>query len=250
MRPSLNLAGLAGLLERAFRGRVSAVALAINSPGGSPVQSALIHDRIRQLSHEKNIPVFAFCEDVAASGGYWLACAGDEIHANANSIVGSIGVISGGFGFDKALDKLGIDRRVYTAGEKKGFLDPFQPENETDVKRLKSLQKEIHDQFKAHVRGRRGERLKGTDRKLFTGEFWTGQSALQLGLVDGIGELRQVMRDRYGDKTRFRVLQPGRGFLQRRLGLVRGEGWDSGLNLADGLVAAVERRALWQRYGL
>ncbi len=143
-----------------------------------------------------------------------------------------------------------MDRRVYTAGEKKAFLDPFQPENETDVKRLKALQKEIHDQFKTHVRGRRGERLKGSDRKLFSGEFWTGQSALDLGLVDGVGELRQVMRAKYGNKTRFRVHQPGRGFLQRRLGLERGEGWDSGLNLADGLVAAVEKRALWQRYGL
>ena len=250
MRPSLNLAGLAGLLERAFRPRTAAVALAINSPGGSPVQSALIHDRIRMLADEKNIPVYAFCEDVAASGGYWLACAGDEIYANANSIVGSIGVIAGGFGFDKVLEKLGVDRRIYTAGDKKAFLDPFQPENEADVKRLKALQKEIHDQFKTHVRGRRGEWLNGTDRKLFSGEFWTGQAGLELGLVDGIGEVRQVMREKYGDKVRFRVLQPGRGFLQRRLGLERGEGWDSGLNLADGLVAAVERRALWQRYGL
>jgi signal peptide peptidase SppA len=255
MRPSLNLASLAGVIEQAFRQRgLKAVALAINSPGGSPVQSALVHDRIRALADEKHIPVYAFCEDVAASGGYWLACAGDEIYANATSIVGSIGVISGGFGFDKMLHKLGIDRRIYTAGEKKAFLDPFQAENEADVRRLKALQKEIHDQFKAHVRGRRGDRLQGTDRKLFSGEFWTGESALPLGLVDGIGELRQTMRAKFGPRTRFKVLQPGRSWLQRRLGLAAegrgGEGWSDGLNLADGLVAAIERRALWSRYGL
>jgi serine protease SohB len=252
MRPSLNLAGLAGILERAFGLRgVRAVALAINSPGGSPVQSALIHDRIRALSTEKNVPVYAFCEDVAASGGYWLACAGDEIYAGASSIVGSIGVISGGFGFDRLLEKMGVDRRIYTAGEKKSFLDPFRPESEVDVARLQALQVEIHDQFKAHVRTRRAGRLAGEEAALFSGEFWTGERAVALGLVDHVGELRQVMRDKLGTRTRFRVLAPGRSFLQRRLGLAGGgEGWAGGFGLADGLVAAIERRALWSRYGL
>lgn len=252
MRAAINLPALAGPLERAFQIKgLSAVALAINSPGGSPVQSALVHDRIRQLAAEKEVPVFAFCEDVAASGGYWIACAGDEVYANANSIVGSIGVIAATFGFEELLAKIGVERRVYTAGEKKSFLDPFQPVSEADVKRLNALQKDMHDNFKAHVRARRGERLQGTDKKLFSGEFWTGSEGLKLGLVDGIGDLRSVMRERFGDTVKLRVVQAEKGWLRRRLGM-------GSLGIASGaidcsprsLIGALEERAYWSRFGL
>lgn len=252
MRAAINLPALAGPLERAFQIKgLSAVALAINSPGGSPVQSALVHDRIRQLAAEKEVPVFAFCEDVAASGGYWIACAGDEVYANANSIVGSIGVIAATFGFEELLAKIGVERRVYTAGEKKSFLDPFQPVSEADVKRLNALQKDMHDNFKAHVRARRGERLQGTDKKLFSGEFWTGSEGLKLGLVDGIGDLRSVMRERFGDNVKLRVIQAEKGWLRRRLGM-------GSLGIASGaidcsprsVIGALEERAYWSRFGL
>jgi signal peptide peptidase SppA len=180
-RGGLSLAGLAGTLERAFAlGGIKAVALAINSPGGSPVQSSLIAARIRALASEKKLPVFAFAEDVAASGGYWLATAGDEIYADESSIVGSIGVISAGFGFPELLQRLGVERRVHTAGVRKSMLDPFRPESPEDVARLEALQGEIHDSFKAHVRERRGARLKADDDTLFSGEFWSGKRALPL----------------------------------------------------------------------
>lgn len=252
MRPSLNLPAMAGPLEQAFKLKsLKAVALAINSPGGSPVQSALIHDRIRQLAAEKQVPVYAFCEDVAASGGYWIACAGDEIYADANSIVGSIGVIAATFGFEELLTKIGVERRVYTAGDKKSFLDPFQPVDEADVKRLTALQKSMHENFKEHVRNRRGERLQGTERKLFSGEFWTGSDGMKMGLIDGIGDLKSVMREKFGDKVKLQVVQAEKGWLRRRLGM-------SALGLQPGaadyspraLIGAVEERAYWSRFGL
>lgn len=252
LRPALNLPALAGPLEQAFALRgVKAVALAINSPGGSPVQSALIHDRIRQLAEEKQIPVYAFCEDVAASGGYWIACAGDEIFGNENSIVGSIGVIAATFGFEELLAKIGVERRVYTAGDKKSFLDPFKPVEETDVKRLTALQKDMHDSFKAHVRRRRGDKLQGSDRKLFSGEFWTGSEGQKLGLIDGIGDLKAVMRQRFGDKVKLRVMQAEKGWLRRRLGMsqLAPEPLLAGLN-PRGLIGALEERAYWARFGL
>jgi signal peptide peptidase SppA len=259
LRPALNLGGLAEPIERAFSIKgIKAVALAVNSPGGSPVQSALIHDRIRLLAAEKEVPVYVFCEDVAASGGYWIACAGDEIYANASSIVGSIGVISAGFGFKELIGKIGVERRLHTSGEKKSLLDPFLPEREEDVDRLKAVQREIHDGFKAHVRERRGSRLKAGEDELFSGEFWTGTKAMEFGLIDGIGDLKTVMRQKFGDKVRLRVSEPGRGWLRRRLGMgsllaagglgpaapsLLPEGW------ASSLVDAVEARALWSRYG-
>lgn len=249
MRQALNLAALAGPVEQAFKLRgLKAVALAINSPGGSPVQSALIHDRIRALATEKDVPVIAFCEDVAASGGYWIACAGDEIYANDNSVVGSIGVISGGFGFEELLAKVGVERRVYTAGDKKSFMDPFLPEKEEDVKRLTSLAKDMHQAFKEHVRTRRGDKLKGSDELLFSGEFWLGTKAVELGLIDGIGDLRGTMRERYGERVRLRLVEPGKGWLRRRIGidgLVSGAG-----DWAENVLAAAEARAMWARYGL
>ena len=257
LRSGLSLASLAPQIERAFSmRRVSAVALVINSPGGSPAQSALICDRIRAYADEKKKPVYAFTEDVAASGGYWLACAADEIYANANSIVGSIGVIYGGFGFHEALAKFGVERRLYTAGDKKSILDPFSPEKETDVKRVKALQKELHTNFKELVQARRGDRLKGSARIMFSGEFWTGTAALELGLIDGIGDVRSVMRKKFGDKVELRVLTRRQGLtsMLRRDDMRRDGGFTLtdglGSDLAEGLLAAAEDRLLWNRYGL
>jgi signal peptide peptidase SppA len=246
-RGSLNLAGLAGAIEQAFTLRgVKAVALAINSPGGSPVQSALIAGRVRALAREKNLPVFSFVEDVAASGGYWLACAADEIFADTNSIIGSIGVVSAGFGFPEALKKLGIERRIYAEGQNKAILDPFKPEDAGEVERLKLLQKDVHQSFKDHVRDRRGKRLKGDDETLFNGDVWTGGRALDLGLVDGIGDMRAVLRERFGDKVRLRVISAPKRWLRRKLGLAAFGTDELVLNLFE----ALETRALWSRYGL
>jgi len=246
----LSLADMAGSIEKAFehRGAV-AVALAINSPGGSPVQSSLIAKRIRDLAGEKELPVFAFCEDVAASGGYWLACAADEIHADPSSIVGSIGVVSAGFGFPALLEKMGIERRVHTAGENKAILDPFAPENPDDVAHLKELQAEIHEQFKTHVRAHRGERLDDDEVALFSGSFWTGERAMSLGLVDGLGDLRTVMREKFGDKVRLPVMTEPKGWLQRRLGM-RLTALSAPTDWVPNLMDALDERAHWSRFGL
>ena len=245
LRGGLSLTGLAPVLDRAFSlGGLKAVALAINSPGGSAVQSSLIARRIRDQAADKKVPVFAFAEDVAASGGYWLATAADEIHADAASIIGSIGVISAGFGFQDLLQRVGIERRVHTAGPRKSMLDPFRPENAEDVARLEAIQRDIHEGFKAQVRERRGQRLKAGDDVLFSGEFWSGRRALELGLVDGIGDLRTVMRARFGDKVKLRVVGARRGWLSRRMGLGPRADW------AGDLIAAVDERALWSRFGL
>ena len=249
LRTGLTLSGLAGQIERAFKQpRLKAVALAINSPGGSPVQAALIGRRIRALAEEKEVPVIAFTEDVAASGGYWLACAADEIYADENSIVGSIGVISAGFGFPELLQRFGVERRVHAAGDKKSMLDPFKEEDPKDVARLKTLQKEIHESFKAQVRARRGERLVSSDKALFSGEFWTGRKAVELGLVDGLGDLRGVLRERYGEKLRLKRVDGERPWWRRRL--PAGSALPAPQDWAAGLLAAAEERALWSRYGL
>jgi len=241
----LTLAGLEPRLDQAFALKgLKAVALAINSPGGAPVQSMLIAARIRALAAEKKLPVIAFCEDVAASGGYILALAGDEIIAHPSSLVGSIGVVSAGFGFPGLLEKLGVERRVHAAGDRKAMLDPFQPEKKADVARLEAIQKMLHDQFKALVVERRGEKLPRAKKPLFSGDVWLGEKALDLGLVDGLGDLRTVMRARFGDKTRFKVLGGERNWLRRRLGLAGGGG------LAAGLIGDAEERALWARFGL
>lgn len=254
LRQGLTLRTIAGLIDRAFKPRnLKAVALVINSPGGSPVQSSLIQQRIRSLAARKDVPVLVFVEDVAASGGYWLACAGDEIFANENSIVGSIGVIATGFGFADALKKLGVERRVHTAGEHKGMLDPFRPEDPEDVERLKTIQGEMHETFKNLVRTRRGKRLKAPESELFTGAFWTGRRAVDLGLVDGVGDLRTVVRDRFGEKVRFLVAEPRRGWLRRRLGMsgrAKVDEHELGAGVAAGLLSAVEERQMWSRWGL
>ena len=242
-RGGLSLAALAPLIERAFKqANLKAVALAINSPGGSPVQSALIQRRIRTLAEEKKVPVFAFAEDGAASGGYWLALAADEIYADENSIVGSIGVISAGFGFSDAIQRLGIERRVHTAGEKKSFLDPFRAEKPEDVARLRALQNEAHENFRAFVRARRAGKLKAPEEELFSGEFWTGRRAVALGLIDGLGDLRAVMRARYGKDVRFRFFRQERGLLSM---VMRGQ-----QDWPEQALAALDERMWWSRYGL
>ena len=236
---SLSDAGTAPMIERAFaKGKPLAVALVINSPGGSPAQSSLIAARIRRLAAEKRVPVTAFVEDAAASGGYWLACAADEILVDENSIVGSIGVISASFGLQDLIGRIGVERRVHTAGRSKSFLDPFRPEKEEDVARLRDLQDRIHENFIAHVKDRRGNRLSGT-HDLFNGDFWLGRQAVELGLADGIGHLVPVMKERHGDKIRFTVHGPRRGWLRR-----------FGLSMAGSVAAELEERSLWARYGL
>jgi serine protease SohB len=248
LRPGLSLAGTAKVIERAFNVRnAHAVAMVINSPGGSPSQSHLIFQRIRQLSAEKGIPVFAFVEDIGASGGYMLACAADEIIADTYSLVGSIGVVGGSFGFEKLIDKLGIERRLYTSGERKAMLDPFLPEKPEDVKRLKAIQKDIHERFIALVKERRGSKLNGAEKTLFSGEFWTADNARELGLIDGIGELRSFLRARFGDKVRTPLISADKSFLARRFGLSKVE-FPAGL--ADEAISALEERAIWSRYGL
>jgi len=247
LRGGLSLAGLADSIEAAFKlRRLKAVALAINSPGGSPVQSSLIAGRIRALADEKEVPVFAFAEDVAASGGYWLACAADEIFVDPSSVVGSIGVISSGFGLDEWIKQHGVSRRLYTAGERKAILDPFEPEDAEDVGKLDAVLKALHENFKAHVKARRGERLTGAESDLFSGEFWTGTEAVTLGLADGIGDLRSVMRARFGDKVKLRRVGGRKSWLRRKLGL--GPATDPAA-WTGAMLDTIEERALWQRYG-
>ena len=247
-RNAISLATHAAAIERAFRipGLV-AVAIVVNSPGGAPVQSALLYRRIRQQAEEKGIPVFAFAEDVAASGGYWLALAGDEIFGEETSLVGSIGVISGGFGLQELIKRFGIERRLYTAGTHKSLLDPFLPVNPEDVERLTALQQDIHRAFKDHVRKRRIGKIDAADESLFNGDVLTGHMAAERGLIDGIGELRAVMRQRYGDKVRLRpVATDRRRPFWGRLPFGAGEPLAAIADVAEW----IEARVLWGRYGL
>lgn len=238
-RGQLNDASLAPTIEKAFRrGKPDAVALVINSPGGSPVQSSLIAARIRRLAGEREVEVFAFVEDVAASGGYWLAAAGDQIFVDENSIVGSIGVISASFGFQEFMARHGVERRVHTAGKSKSMLDPFQPEKPADVKRLKALQEDIHANFITHVQNRRGERL-ASDKELFTGDIWIGRGAIAVGLADQVGHVVPEMKARFGDKVKFSLYGPRRNLAQR-----------FGIRLAEDALSAIEERADFARFGL
>jgi serine protease SohB len=264
LRPGVTAASMARPLERAFNTRnARAVALIVNSPGGSPVQSHLIYRRIRQLAEEKKRPVIAFVEDVGASGGYMAACAADEIICDVSSVVGSIGVVGGSFGFPRLMERLGIERRLYTAGEHKASLDPFLPEDPEDVQRLKSLQQEIHQGFIDLVKQSRGARLKGPEKTLFSGEYWSGTKAIELGLADGIGDLRSTLRARFGDKvvtpliaaerSLFGRARPGIGLRGMSASLTGLAGFDPlsyGAELAGGVISALEERALWARYGL
>lgn len=262
LRPGISLAAYAGAIEKAFEAsKLPSVAILINSPGGSPVQSNLIFKRIRQLAEEKKKRVYVFCEDVAASGGYFLAIVGDEIYADPSSIVGSIGVISSGFGFVEAIDKLGIERRVYTAGLNKSTLDPFLPEKPDDIARLKALQLDVHDVFIGLVKERRLGKLKAPDAELFSGAFWAGSKAAEYGLIDGISDVRSKMRELHGDKVRLRVIAPEKTGLLGRMrklssaspgSLISDGTWSEGAGLAfaSDLVSAIEARALWSRFGL
>src|SRR5882757_7352900 len=255
LRPGMSLAGVARTLERAFAMKnAKAVALVINSPGGSPVQSRQIYLRIRQLATEKNLPVLVFVEDVAASGGYMIACAGDEIFCDPSSILGSIGVVGGSFGFQDLIKKIGVERRLYTAGSHKAMLDPFLPENPDDVSRVKAPQREIHAIFIALVKGSRGVRLKGDDDVLFTGEYWAGETSISLGLADAIGDLRSTLRARFGEKVLMPVIAPATGILSGLLGRKSaGAGALSQLEgvagLPDELISALETRAIWAKFG-
>ena len=225
---------------------VSALIVHIDSPGGTTFGSEALYLAVAEVSEV--MPVVAVMNGVAASGGYWLACAADEIYAERSSIVGSIGVVSAGFGFEEAIRKIGVERRVHHQGANKAMLDPFRAEDPDDVERLLDIQRAIHDDFKDHVRDRRGKRLKGEDDDLFNGDIWTGTAALNLGLIDGIGELRGVMRDRFGDKVQLRVVGAERGWLRRRLGM-HGD-WAEPRSITTGVLAAIEERALWSRFGL
>ena len=230
---------LAPVIEKAFsRGRPKAVALQINSPGGSPVQSSLIAARIRRLADEKKVPVFAFVEDVAASGGYWLACAADEIYLDEGSIAGSIGVISAGFGFDGIISRNGVERRVHTAGKSKSLLDPFKPEKPEDVARLKGWLDQMHEVFIDYVKGRRGDKL-ADEPDLFTGDVWIGRKAVEMGLADGIGHLAPVMQERFGKKVKYRRYGVRRSIFSRLGAAVVGDA-----------IAEIEDRAAFARYGL
>lgn len=257
LRQSLSLASCGKLLDKAFSIKgIAAVAIAINSPGGSPAQAALIHNRIRQLAGENEVPVYTFCEDVAASGGYMLAIAGDEVFGQRFSIIGSIGVISAGFGFVEAIGKLGVERRVHTAGQNKSILDPFQPEKKQDVERLKALQLDIHQGFVEMVKARRKAKLPADEGDLFTGAFWTSPQALEHGLIDNIGDMHAVLREKFGEDVVLKPITASQGLSLRRL-LPVGSTSDHGAidvklngDFAEGLAHSMERRALWQRFGL
>jgi signal peptide peptidase SppA len=257
LRPGLSIASAAGPIEKAFSlSKLPTVAVVINSPGGSPVQSHLFFNRIRQLAAEKQKRVYVFCEDVAASGGYFLALAGDEIYADPSSIIGSIGVISASFGLDRFIRRFEIERRVHTSGRDKGALDPFQPERPDDVARLKDLQRHVHDVFIGVVKERRAGRLKGPEEETFSGSFWSAGRALQLGLIDGVADLRSKMQALHGGKVRLRAVPMAPGGLLARFrrlpGLGTGSPHELGLPLpwADELLSTIEARALWSRYGL
>jgi signal peptide peptidase SppA len=260
LRPGLSLATLAGPIEKAFTmSKLPGVAVVINSPGGSPVQSNLIFQRIRQLADENKKRVHVFCEDVAASGGYFLAVAGDEIYADPSSIIGSIGVISASFGLDKAIERLGIERRVYTAGLNKGSLDPFLPEKADDIVRLKQLQQDVHDVFISVVKDRRAAKLRGPDQELFSGAFWSAPRALDHGLIDGIGDVRSRMRELYGKKIRLTVVPMSKPSLLSRFSRIPGfqlgaaaltDGSAGPVSLAEDVISTLETRSLWARFGL
>jgi signal peptide peptidase SppA len=257
LRPGLALASVAGPIEKAFSlSKLPSVAVVVNSPGGSPVQSNLIFKRIRQLAKEREKRVYVFCEDIAASGGYFLALAGDEIYADPSSIVGSIGVISAGFGLDKFMDRFGIERRVHTAGKDKGALDPFRPERPEDVALLKELQRDVHEVFAGVVRERRAGKLTAPEEELFSGSFWSAARARELGLIDGLADLRSKMRELHGEKVRLKPVPLSAGGLLSRLRrfpsfeAITNDGFALAPSFADDFISAVEARALWSRFGL
>ena len=248
LKSGLSLNSIDKLIDRLFSDKKSpAVALIINSPGGSPTQSSLIAEKIINKSKEKNKKVFAFVEDVAASGGYWLACAADEIYIDQNSIIGSIGVISPSFGFVELIKKLGIERRVYTSGKSKNFLDPFKKENIEDIKRLKKIQEQIHDNFINYVKNRRKGKLnKRKDKEIFSGLFWIGQKSIELGLVDGIGHINKVLISKFGKKVKIKIIDIKKSFIQRKIS----SSINSSIIDSEKLIDIVEEKFYWKRFGL
>ena len=243
-RQGINFAGQQEIIDKAFSiKKASAIAISINSPGGSPVQSHLIYIYIKKLAKKNNKKVLVFAEDVAASGGYLIACAGDEIYANSSSIVGSIGVISASFGFQDAIKKIGIERRVYTAGKNKSTLDPFKEEKEEDIQRLKKIQLELHSDFIDVVKASRGSKLIDTEKNnTFTGEFWSGSASLKLGLIDGIGNADQILKEKFGEDITIKKLEKPKSWLNKKLST-------SSENQIDGLLNILEEKSIWQRYG-
>jgi signal peptide peptidase SppA len=250
-RPSLSIASTAAVLERAFDiKQAPAVAIIINSPGGSPVQSRLIYKRIRDLAQEKDKKVLIFVEDAAASGGYMIACAGDEIIADPCSVIGSIGVVAATFGFSDAISRIGVERRVYTAGTSKVSLDPFQKEKKEDVAKLNVLLADMHDVFINLVKQGRGAKL-ADNPDIFTGQYWLAEKALALGLIDSIGDIRSVIKTRYGEKAELRLISAPRGLLGRRAGMPAVSSMaEAGAGLADEALARIDEQALWARIGL
>ena len=244
-KQGIDFSGQEEIIKKAFSfKKAKSIAISINSPGGSPVQSHLIHDYIRQLAKKNNKKVIVFAEDVAASGGYLIACAGDEIYANSSSIVGSIGVISASFGFQDAIKRIGVQRRVYTAGKNKSTLDPFKEEKPEDIERIKKLQLELHSDFINLVKKSRGSKLKDPDKNnTFTGEFWSGSTSLKLGLIDGIGNAEQILREKFGENIEIKKFEKQKGFLAKRLS-------SSIDNQVDNIVSVIEEGALWQKFGL
>ena len=244
MRSGLSLSSLDKLIDKLFSDKKSpAVALIINSPGGSPTQSSLIANKIIKLSKKKNKKVISFVEDVAASGGYWLACASDEIFIDTNSILGSIGVISPGFGYVELIKKIGIERRVYTSGKSKSFLDPFKEERNEDIDRLKNIQEQIHENFISYVKSRRGSKIKNSnENEIFSGLFWVGQKAIDFGLADGIGAIDDVIKNKFGEKAKIKFIDQKKSFIQRKL--------SSSLIDTDSLLQKIEEKAMWSRFGL
>ncbi len=244
-KQGIDFSGQQEIIKKAFSFKKSEnIAISINSPGGSPVQSHLIHDYIRQLAKKNKKKVIVFAEDVAASGGYLIACAGDEIYANSSSIVGSIGVISASFGFQDAIKKIGIQRRVYTAGKNKSTLDPFKEEKEEDIERIKKLQLELHSDFIEVVKKSRGSKLKDPEKNnTFTGEFWSGTTSMKLGLIDGIGNAEQILRDKFGEEIVIKKLEKQKSFIAKKLS-------SSVDNQIDNIASVIEERAMWQKFGL
>jgi len=248
LRSGLTLEGINKLIDKLFSDKKNpAVALIINSPGGSPTQSSLIANSIILNAKKRKKKVIAFVEDVAASGGYWLACAADEIYIDHNSIIGSIGVISPGFGFVNMLKKMGIERRVYTSGKSKSFLDPFKAEKSEDIKRLRNIQEQIHENFINIVKKRRGNKIKKSKNKeIFSGLFWVGNKAIELGLADGIGHLNETLKKKYGEKVRIKMIEPKKSFIQRKLS----SNLSTSLFDSKQLIEYLEDKAYWSRYGL
>ena len=244
-KQGIDFAGQQEIIKKAFSfKKAEIIAISINSPGGSPVQSHLIHDYIKQLAKKNKKKVIIFAEDVAASGGYLIACAGDEIYANSSSIIGSIGVISASFGFQDAIKKIGIQRRVYTAGKNKSTLDPFREEKQEDIERIKKLQLELHSDFINLVKKSRRDKLVDPEKNnIFTGEFWSGSASLKLGLIDGIGNAEQILREKFGENISIKKLEKPKSFLAKKLS----SSFDTQV---DNIANILEERALWQKFGL